>query len=186
MEEAHTFAQELSDILEKNKVVSKEEAQAMQIAFKDSEQAQFDDFLIEEGLVDQEDLLKALSQYYQVPSFDVGGYFFDHFLITKFPKGFLLREAVIPVGVEENILSVVANNPSKEGLESAMREFVTYDITFMVGLRLPITDAVKEFYDKAPTQVKQDIDLREERRLEAEAEEIEDSSELAVKLEEED
>ena len=36
-------------------------------------------------------------------------------------------------------------------------------IRFRVGIRLDITDAITEFYDKAITEVPQDIDLRVER-----------------------
>ena len=175
MEKGHTFTQSLSEILERHKVVSKDEVLAMQKAFEKSEKEQFDEFLLEEGLVDESNLLRALGEHYQVPSFDVVGYFFDHNLLMKFSKGFLLREAIAPVEVENNILSIVASDPNKEGLESSIREYVSYDIVFMVGFKRDICDAVKEFYDKAPTEVRQDQDLREERKLEVEAEVIEDS-----------
>jgi len=183
MEKRRTFAQDLSDILERNKVLTSDESAAMKKAFEESEKAQFDDFLLEEGLVQEEELLKALGQYYQVPAFDVVGYFFNHNLITKFPKGFLLREAVVPVEVEENILSVVASEPDKDGLESMIREYVSYDIVFMVGLRRDICDAVKEFYDRSPSDIDEDADLRAERKLEAEAESIESSGEPVIKEE---
>jgi len=181
VEKGHTFTRSLSEILERHKVVSKDEVIAMEKAFENSEKAQFDEFLLDEGLVDENDLLKALAEHYQVPSFDVVGYFFDHNLLMKFPKGFLLREAVAPVEIEENILSVVASDPSKEGLESRIREFVSYDIVFMVGLKRDICDAVKEFYDRSPSEVDEDQDLREERQLESEAEIIEDSGEPIIK-----
>jgi len=181
MEKGHTFTQSLSKILESNKVVSRDEVLAMQKAFEESEKAQFDEFLLDEGLIDESDLLKALGEYYQMPSFDVVGYFFDHNLLTKFPKGFLLREAIVPVEVEDNILSVVASDPSRDGLESSIREFVSYDIVFMVGLKRDICDAVKEFYDRSPAEIDEDQDLREERQLESEAEIIEDSGEPVIK-----
>jgi len=181
MEKGHTFTQSLSEILQRYKVVSKEEALAMEKAFEESEKSQFDEFLLDEGLVAENDLLRALAEHYQMPSFDVVGYFFDHNLLTKFPKGFLLRQAIVPVEVEDNILSVVASNPDEEGLESSIREFVSYDVVFMVGLKRDICDAVKEFYDRAPTEIDEDQDLREERQLEVEAEIIEDSGEPVIK-----
>ena len=181
MEKNHTFVENLSEILERNKVFTKDRSMAMKKAFKDSEKAQFTDFLLDEGLVAESDLLKALGEYFQVPAFDVVGYFFNHNLLTKFPKGFLLRRGIVPVEVDNNILSMVASYPGKEGLESALREYVSYDIVFMVGIRRDICDAVKEFYDKAPSEVNPDSDLREERQLEGEAEFIEDSGEFVVK-----
>jgi len=183
MGKAETFVEKLSSILEDYKIISHDESLAIQKAFKDSEKEQFDDFLLEEGLVDEADLLRALSEYYQVPSFDVVGYFFNHNLLIKFPKGFLLREAIIPVEIDENMLSVVASEPDKLGLESAIREYVSYDIVFMVGLRRDICDSVKEFYSQSPSEVVQDSDLIEERRLESEAERMEDEGEPVVKTE---
>jgi hypothetical protein len=85
-----------------------------------------------------------------------------------FPKDFLLRRAVIPLEVDQNTLFVIASEPDSDGLESALREFVSYDIELYVGIRLDICDAVKEFYDDAPTEEGQDEDLRVEHQLEQE------------------
>jgi len=184
MDNEKTFAEKLSLILEKNKIITHDESIAMQKAFHDSEKEQFDDFLIEEGLVEESELLRALSEYYKVPAFDVLGYFFDRNLLVKFPKGFLLREAIVPLQVENDILSVVASNPDKDGLESSIRDFVSYDIVFMVGLKRDICDAVKEFFDQSPTEVQQDEDLRQERMVEHELEDLADRSEPVIKTEE--
>jgi len=183
MENGHTFAQDLSEILERHKAVTPDESLALQKAFKDSEKEQFDDFLLEEGLVEEDVLLKALSEYYQVPAFDVVGYFFNHNLLTKFPKGFLRREVFVPLEVENDILSVVASEPNKEGFESMIRDYVSYDIVFMVGLRRDICDSVKEFYDVSPADIEEDQDLREERDLEDEAKILEDGTDFIIKEE---
>ena len=168
------FVKGLSDILEKNRMLTHEESLAVQKSFIESDHDLFDDFLIEEGVVQECDLLKALGQYYDVAPFDVAGFFFEHELITKFPKGFLLREGIIPVEVDNDIMSVVASDPDKDGLESMIKEYVSYDVIFMVGIRRDICDAVKEFFDKSVSEVEDDEDLREERSLESEAEYIED------------
>ena len=156
-----TFAQDLCAILMDMGVIQEAEAQSMQEAFKDASKASFDDFLLEEGLVAEEDLLKALSQYYQVPFLDVVGVFFDSALLHKFPKGMLLRLGVIPYQVDENILVLVASRPNDSNLLSCLGNYVSYDLQFMVGLRRDIEDSIKEFYEKAVTQV----DEGEEREL---------------------
>jgi len=165
MEKKEDFTQGLAEVLVKNKIVASDEAVSMQEMFKDSTKEAFDDFLLEEGMVDSSDLLRALSVYFQVPSFDVVGYFFDHNLITKFPKGFLLRSGIIPLEVDQNMLIVVASNPDESGLESSIRDYVSYDANLMVGLNRDICDAVKEFYDLSPSDVEDDVDLREERQM---------------------
>jgi len=180
MEKKEAFTQGLAKILVKNKVVALKEAKSLQEMFKDSPKEAFDEFLLEEGLIEESDLLKGLSEYFQVPSFDVVGYFFDHHLITKFPKGFLLRSGIIPLEVDQNMLIVVSSNPDEPGLESSIRDYVSYDVNLMVGLRRDIADAVKEFYDLSPSEVPEDLDLREERRLENDVEDEIDS--LADKI----
>ena len=171
MKKKETFTQGLTKILVKNRVFSSDEALSMQEMFKDSIKETFDDFLLEEGLIEESSLLKALSEHYKLPSFDVVGYFFDHHLITKFPKGFLLRNGIIPLEVDQNMLIVVSSNPGESGLESSIRDYVSYDVNLMVGLKRDICDAVKEFYDLSPSEVQEDVDLREERRLENDVEE---------------
>lgn len=149
------LAQSLSEILVKQGVISEEEATSMQELFAQSSKESFDDFLLEEGIVTEGPLLEALSEYYQLPFMDVLGYFFNHQLITLFPKGFLLRNKVIPLELEEDILTVVASQPSDD-LRSKLDEFVDFGIEFYVGIAGDITDAVKEFYDEAPTEVPDD------------------------------
>lgn len=152
-----TFAEKLCEILVKQGSIQAKEAPSMARAFAQSEHDYFDDFLLEEGFVDRPDLLDALSAYYKVPAFDVEGYFFETFLLHKFPKDFLLRHSVIPVMVDENMLIVVTNEPNKDGQETAMRQFVSYDINFLVGLRQDITDAIEDFYDRSLTEVTDDL-----------------------------
>ncbi len=163
MEKKETFEQAIVRILAKQGKVSSEEAQALKKAFKGYSKGLFDDFLLEKDLVDEVDLLRALAEYYQVPAFEVIGYFFDTFLLKKFPKGFLLRNAIIPLEVDENIMLIVASEPDNPDLLASIGEYVSFDIRFRVGFRRDICDAVKEFYDKSDTEDPQDVDARLER-----------------------
>jgi len=162
MKRKETFAQELCDILVKHKVLSLEDSRAMHSAFKDSDKEQFDDFLLEEGLVQKEDLLRALAEYYQVPAFDVVGYFFDHVLLRNFPKEFLLENRIIPLALERPLLTLVASHPDDQDLLVAIGKYVTTDVQFRVGLGRDIEDAVKEYYDPSLTEVENDDYLPEQ------------------------
>jgi hypothetical protein len=177
-----TYVDELTATLVKLGFFPKNEGEAIKENFRDSDQAVFDSFLLEEGLIERDELLRALSIHYQVQSFDVVGYFFESFLLHKFPKDFLLRNAIIPLEVDENMLIMVASEPELPGLTVEINEFVSYDIQFYVGIEEDITDAIKEFYDQAPTQaIPEDQDLREERLAERQEreEETEDIDELS-------
>lgn len=152
-EEKATFAAQLSEILFKHGVITQEEAKAMQHAFEQSAIDQFDDFLISEGLVEQGDLLEALSEYFEVPSFDVVGYFFERHLLHMFPKQMLIRNRMIPLEVDENMMIIVTSNPDNPDILAQIGENVSYDIRFYVGIGQDIINAIQEFYDKADTEV---------------------------------
>lgn len=162
MEKRESFAQALCEILVKHHVINEAEGRALQRSFKSTDKEYFDDFLLEEGLIEEEPLLRALSEYYQVPSVDVTGYFFDTELLRNFPKDFLLRNRIVPLEMEDDVLTVVANDPDNADLLSSIGAYTSEDIQFRVGLARDITDAVSEFYDKSPTDLLDDQDLDEE------------------------
>lgn len=184
MDKHVSFAKELTHILLKNKIFSDKEAYNLQKMFHESAKEYFDDFLLEAGIVSKKDLLQALSQLCKVPSVDTGGYFFQTFLLHKFPKDILHRHAFIPMDVDDDIMTIVASEPDAPRLLTVIGEFVSYDIVFRVGLRVDITDAITEFYDRAITEVPQDIDLRverlEDRGFRQEQVEKEDEQESAI------
>jgi len=161
--EKRSFASELTKILVKQKVVSVAEGEALEKSFAESPKEYFDEFLLEEQIVPEEYILSAMGSCYQVPAVDVTGYFFETFLLRKFPKDVLHRNAFIPMMVDENIMIIVANVPDDPQLLSVIGDYVSYDIQFRVGIRLHITDAISEYYDRADTEVLQDEDLRTER-----------------------
>lgn len=145
------------------------------------------ELLLSEGIVTRRDVLIALGQSYQVPWFDVTGYFFDHQLVHVFPKDFLLRNSIIPLMIDEDELIIVAAQPSDDLLPQ-FGEYVSWDIQFHVGIRRHIEDAVKEFYDESIVyDTPEDLDLEQERRMaqkETEIEEADDDIEKLSDLEE--
>lgn len=164
------------------KFVTAEDAVKLLAAYNESDIDQFDDFLLSEGIVEQEHLLEALSQYFQVPSFDALGYFFETHLLRMFPKDMLLKNEIIPLQVDENMMIVIAANPANPDLLFEIGENVSYDIRFHVGIATDICDAVKEFYDKSDVEDEVDEDLREEHLLAKEFLQFEDEGDEDMEI----
>lgn len=192
MEKREKFAQELSEILVKHGVVTEAEGRSIQRTFKNADRDNFDEFLLEEGLVEEVPLLTALSDYYQVPAVDVTGYFFDTELLRNFPKDFLLRNGIVPLEMEDDVLVVVASNPDNPDLVSGLGAYTSEDIQFRVGLARDIADAVKEFYDKSLTDLMDEQDYQDEQLIEEERfhslinEEEEDATAIQKDIDNED
>lgn len=150
MKKGQTFVEGLTRILMLQNVIKEDEARAIAKAFKDRSKGNFDDFLLEEGLVSRSDLLNALSTYFKVPAFDVLGHFFDYNMLHMFPKDFLVRNVIIPVEHDDDLMLVVAGNPQDQNLLPLIGDHVSYDIAFNVGINQDIIDAVREYYDRSP------------------------------------
>src|ERR1700751_1116209 len=103
-------------ILVELKLITAEDAVKLLAAYHESDVDQFDEFLLSEGILDNENLLQALSEYFQVPSFDVAGYFFERHLLHMFPKDMLVRNEIIPMQVDENMMIMIAAKPDNPDL----------------------------------------------------------------------
>ena len=158
-----SFVEGLTEILQKRNVVDAQEAKSLQNIFKGANKPNFDDFLLDEGLVEKDDLLNALAEYFQVPPFDVVGYFFNRATVRMFPKEFLSSNGIIPIGRDENMLIVVASNPADPELLPRIGNYVSYDIRFRVGIRQDIYNAIEEFFEQSLTEVDYDEDLDDDR-----------------------
>jgi hypothetical protein len=153
-----SFTVRIIHILVLQKAITSKEASSIIKSFSNSDAYEFDAFLLEENLVSKSQLLKALETLYEVPSFDVVGYFFETNMLHKFPKHVLLQHGFIPLEDDENILVIVTSDPSNANLLPEIGKYVSYDIQFKVGIYQDIIDAIKEFYDPALTEgVSQDL-----------------------------
>lgn len=165
-----SFVDCLGDILEKQKLFTQDDIVALKKDFHNSSIPIFEDFLIQEGLIEKEDLLRALGIFYQTEAVDAEGFFFDHHLVTMFPKDEMLRTMFIPYehdGDNEDVLTVLAANPHNPELLSIIGKYVSYDIIVFVSLARDIIDAVQEYYDKPLYEVEPDVyDAQDARREE--------------------
>ena len=164
-----SFVDGITKILVEHKAIKPEEGRNLRKAFEKSPKPNFDEFLIDEGLVDKDDLLLAIGEYYQIPWFDAVGYFFNHALLRQFSKDFLLSNAIIPIERDQNMLIVLASNPNNSNLLPLIGEHVSYDIRFRSGLRQDIINAIQEYYDDSPSEVDfeptYDEDLQENMKM---------------------
>jgi len=156
------YTQALGEILYKLGALDKKNARALVHDFKGSEQSQLNYFLLDEGLVAKEELLRALSEYYQVPYFDVRGFQFNHDLLEFFPQDFLIRNAIVPIEFDGNILTVVTGHPDQPGLREKIRQYTTHHIEFRVGIVRDIIDEARAYYEEPPV----DVGVDEEEEIE--------------------
>lgn len=153
------------NFLTSHQILSDYDAHELYGMFHESQKETFIEFLLDEGIVDNSELLDALQEFYGLKAFDANGYFFDQHLLHMFPKDVMLRNSFIPLQRDENMLIVVSSGPDNDDLLVIIGEHVSYDVVFMVGIAHDIHDAVKEFYDDEPNVIMEDKDWQVKRRL---------------------
>lgn len=145
--ENKTFVVRFAEALVKNNIFKEPEADSFIQEFHDRAKGNVVSFILEEGLVEVEDVLKSLASVYDVPSFDVRGYFFNHELLLLFPQEFLKGKSVIPVEVDEDIMTVVISNPEDDETMEMLGNYANYNVNVYVGIEEHIHDAIDEYYD---------------------------------------
>lgn len=151
MKRLESFVEDFGKALAKQNVLTVQDVKALEKAYRDQNDVTFEEFLLTEGLVEKGQLLKAMTEYYQVPAMDVQGVFFDHYLLSLFPKDVMLRLGFIPYKRENDILTVIAANPHHPLLANLINKYIVHDIEFRVGLLTDIRSAIEEFYDASLT-----------------------------------
>lgn len=152
------YTQALGEILCRRGALSKEDAQSFKKDFKGTDREQFNYFLIDEGIVSKEELLSALSEYYEAPFFDVRGYQFNHELLALFPKDFLIAHAVIPIEFDGAILTMVTGRPDGPELTEKIQRYTQHHIEYRVGIVRDIVDEARAYYESPPDESDLEID----------------------------
>lgn len=175
MKREKSFVEAFSNILIQQHLLQKQDTHLLAQEFTNRDDVTYEEFLLEEGLVEKEDLLKAMSQYYGVPAVDVLGEFFEHYLIHLFPKDVMLRWGFIPHYRDNDTLFVIAANPTHPDLPWIINQYIFHDISFRVGFLSDIRETIEEFADTSITPNPNDI---ENQRMERSQLDVHPSDEL--------
>jgi hypothetical protein len=161
------FVDRLADVLIKIKALRPEERDAISINFKNRQKDNFGYFLLDEGLVSRQQLLRAYSLLYNLPSLDVQGFMFDHDLVTSFDKDVLILQEAIPVESDESIIIFCVSDPEKPGLEEELGKYTDSIIELQVGIGRDIIDAIEDYFEDVPDEMLYD-EMEEEVQAESE------------------
>jgi len=146
MADYNQYIRDLTSILVANGAMAEDDGEYVTDAFQDYSIANYEDFLLETGTVEREQLLEALEQYYNVKAIDVLGDVFDPSLVQQVPYNVLIEYNCIPYGQDGYQLMVIAGNPRDPELDEVFGRHVTYDPVFFVGIPRHIRLMVQDYY----------------------------------------
>ena len=157
------ISEQLINILIKIKAINQDEQDIIIANFKNYQKDNFGYFLLDEGLITRQQLLRAYSILYSLPSLDVQGAMLDHDLITSFEKEVLLEQEAIPVETDENILIFCVSDPEKPGLEENLGKYTDAVIELQVGIGRDIIEALEDYFEDVPEEELDEVKSLEEK-----------------------
>lgn len=111
--------------------------------------AQFEDFLLEEGIASKDQLLEALGTYYGRPAIDVMGELCNHHYVHMFSVNILAQYNFVPLRRDGDVMTFAAGNPDDAELERIVGEYVSYDPEFFPGIPRHIRLLARQCHDEA-------------------------------------
>ncbi len=136
-------------------------------------------FLVQKGVMEEEDLLKALAAKLRVPYLkDLEADGVNPFLISKVPIAFSKKHMVVPLKMEDGILTVAAVDPLHyEPLDDLRVILGCRELRVVLSSEHEVLRAINRFYEQrsdTPEEMIQSMDTENSDRLLHELEETED------------
>jgi general secretion pathway protein E len=136
-------------------------------------------FLIQKGLMDEDDLLSTLAGKLRVPYLkDLEAEGLDPALIPKVPIAFSKKHKVVPVKMEDGILTVATLDPlNYEPLDDLRVMLGCREVRAVLSSEHEVLGAISRFYEQSadtPEEMIQSMDTESSDRLLHELEETED------------
>ena len=136
-------------------------------------------FLIQKGLMDEDDLLSTLAGKLRVPYLkDLEAEGLDPALIPRVPIAFSKKHKVVPVKMEDGILTVATLNPlNYEPLDDLRVMLGCREVRVVLSSEHEVLGAISRFYEQSadtPEEMIQSMDTESSDRLLHELEETED------------
>lgn len=164
---ADGFVTQLTEILAAHGAIESEDTAAIIEAFRGHvDYAHFEDFLLEEGIVNKDVLLEALGAYYGRPAIDVMGELCNNHYVQMFPESVLAQYNFVPLRRDGDVMIFAAGDPTNDELERIVGEYVSYDPEFFPGIPQHIRLLARQCHDESlweeTTETKPSVGMGEE------------------------
>lgn len=172
----------LSEIFIKNKILTQDDID-LALRVQKEEGGKLRDILIKLNLIDEKNLVLALSQGLGLPSINLTHFTFDPNVIKLIPKHIAKQYLVVPISRIGNTLTLAMVDPLNIFAIDDIKALTQYEINPVIAQQKEILDSIEKHYEEPATQrIEEIVKNISEVGLELikqEREEIQDASELA-------
>jgi len=139
------FNKILENALVKNNLLSERALQQYQTQAELKEQS-LRDYLLAEGIVTENQLLVALSQSLNLERVDLKNVNIERSLIDKIPVKFVWYYKIMPIGVQDNTLTIASAIPLNVKVQDELRVHLGFGIKVVLVSRKDLEEAFNKYY----------------------------------------
>lgn len=177
----------LSEILIKNKFLTQDDI-TLALRVQKEEGGKLKDILVRLHLIDEKNLVLALSQGLGLPTINLSRFSIDTRVITLIPKNVAKQYLIIPISKIGNTLTLAMVDPLNIFAIDDVKTLTKYEINPIIAQQKEVLDAIERYYESPATQQIEEIikDISEEKieLITEEKMEVKDVSELAKLIQE--
>jgi len=138
--------------------------------------------LVELGVLSEKNLVAILSDEWGIPSISLKGVSIDKGILSKVPAKFASHYKLIPISLEENVLSVAISDPFNLQVVDDLKLLLEYEVKVFLAGEEDIDEALRRYYGIGAATIEKIIDESggmDKLKPELATEDIEDMSEDA-------
>jgi len=102
--------------------------------------------LIRMNVLEEEDIIKVLSEQLNIPYVDVGNILFDPEIVTLIPEAFAKKNKVIPLFMVDETMTVAISDPLNVYIIDDLANIVGKKINIVISTEKDIETALRNFY----------------------------------------
>ncbi|RLE15729.1 MAG: type II secretion system protein GspE [Acidobacteria bacterium] len=102
--------------------------------------------LVRMNIVEEEDIIKTISEQLNIPYVDVGNILFDPEIVVLIPEAFARKNKVIPLFLVDDTLTVAISDPLNVYIIDDLANIVGKKINVVISTESDIETALKNFY----------------------------------------
>jgi type IV pilus assembly protein PilB len=161
-------AEKLGKLLVSARLVTEEQLQKALLTQK-KEGGRLGTILAKLGYIDEERLLKFLSQQYSIPAIDLSKCSIDPTVLKLVPADVVQKYQVIPIKRSGAVLSLAMVDPTDIFAIDDIKFMTGYDVEPMIALEGAVSAALAKYYDSSRQlqTVLKDIETQEETTINA-------------------
>ncbi|MBU1887706.1 MAG: Flp pilus assembly complex ATPase component TadA [Candidatus Omnitrophica bacterium] len=141
----YSLKERLTEILIKDKIISEEQLKEA-LAIHKKKGGLLKKILVEQGFVNEKDLMAALSQGLGIPPIMLSRFKIDEEILKLVPRDFTRKYQIVPVSRVGNVLTIATADPLNVFVIDDLRAITGLEVGTIIASEKDVQDVIEQYY----------------------------------------